>query len=468
MYRKVEDEEIDTFGIQNQNTTIISKSGIEKQFPGSEDQNCSLMMNPKVKFFLKVMVPLAIAANLAIFIISTIGYVANLVGNGKISVVTIHDKIFNSLDLWGTATDMWDAGVYLLALSLMFTAGILPYINILIQVICWVLPYKTEKLYIVRERLLVTITILSKWVALNAYFVLLTALAVGVNMELKINLFIKGNLLIQMEILPKYALASLAASLQVFISQWILYIHRSTIEVKNNVEEADKQKNKIGEKSIASKIIIPIFVVIGFACFLIGIILKSIEFTVGGFAGDKMTNLDEKVHNYSAFEIGSKSKETVLNADFNYVIVQITYFIQAIFIPMLFFVAQICLYVFPMTLKMQKFLFNLSEIFFVSGTADVFLFALIGAYSQMGQFIQFMIGPGCDQLGIQNCFAIDIALEMQGTIPLIIGVVLMYLVGFYNILVTQPRIENQEEELGKIYAIKRHGLYEYLNDEKSE
>jgi hypothetical protein len=100
-----------------------------------------LCMSSKLSLLTRVLLPITIIVNIALFLYS------NICMNAVVVIITLSSGSYSSLPesifafgLLGTVVSMWEAKVYPLAILVAFLSGFWPYIKLLSMGCCWVLP----------------------------------------------------------------------------------------------------------------------------------------------------------------------------------------------------------------------------------------------------------------------------------------------------------------------------------------
>jgi len=78
--------------------------------------------------------------------------------------------------------------------------------------------------------------------------------------------------------------------------------------------------------------------------------------------------------------------------------VQASFFLFAIAMPFTYLGTLLILWLCPLTLKRQRYLFVVSEVVYAWSALDVFIVSVIAALLQLSQFAQFIIGGRCDTI----------------------------------------------------------------------
>ena len=123
--------------------------------------------------------------------------------------------------------------------------------------------------------------------------------------------------------------------------------------------------------------------------------LESFSFEIKGLGGYLLG--DESIKNYSLLSLGSSLPASVKDSSsFGIKIIQTTFFFFAAIMPIKSQIATLILFCCPMTLRVQRMFFALTEILSAWSATEVFLLSILTALWQLSQFATFMVGDKCD------------------------------------------------------------------------
>lgn len=188
----------------------------------------SLLFHDQVPLWLRMATPVFILGDVAIFLASNIDpravsvMVQLVLGQKTIDVGSVFD-----FGLKSTVVDMWDAGVYTLAVLILFFSGAWPYVKLLSMLLAWVAPPKLLSVAR-RETILVTLDVLGKW-SLIDFFVMILMLC-----AFYFNIYIGQEIAVNVTVLPRWGFYSflLATMISLGLGHIILACHRLVVEPK--------------------------------------------------------------------------------------------------------------------------------------------------------------------------------------------------------------------------------------------
>jgi len=188
----------------------------------------SLLFHLNVPLWLRVVIPLCILGNIAMFLNSNIVpdavsvMVKLVIGTKTIDVGSVFD-----FGLKSTVVDMWKAGVYPLAVLIMFFSGAWPYVKLCSMMVAWVAPPKIVSIER-RETILTVLDVLGKW-SLIDFFVMILMLC-----AFYFNIYIGEEIAVNVTVLPKWGFYGflLATMISLGLGHIILACHRLVVEPK--------------------------------------------------------------------------------------------------------------------------------------------------------------------------------------------------------------------------------------------
>lgn len=188
----------------------------------------ALLFHPHVPLWLRIATPVCILGDIAMFLNSNIApdavsvMVKLVIGPKTIDVGSVFD-----FGLKSTVVDMWDAGVYPLAILIMFFSGAWPYVKLMSMFFAWVMPPKLLAIES-RENVLVTLDVLGKW-SLIDFFVMILMLC-----AFYFNIYIGQEIAVNVTVLPKWGFYGflLATMISLGLGHIILACHRLIVEPK--------------------------------------------------------------------------------------------------------------------------------------------------------------------------------------------------------------------------------------------
>jgi len=149
-------------------------------------------------------------------------------------------------------------------------------------------------------------------------------------------------------------------------------------------------------------------------CFLVmGSYYISFEFNFRGAAALALSYLSESTRQtYSLITLGLRLPYSSPNPDsFGIRWIQVTFFLFALVIPLLHLLFVLTLWLIPLTRKIQRRIYVVTEILNAWSAIDVFVVSVIASLLEISQFAQFIIGDRCDLINVYLKAYFDEALQ---------------------------------------------------------
>lgn len=188
----------------------------------------SLLFHHQIPLWIRIAVPICVLGDVALFLQSNIDPAAVSV-MVKIVTQTKTVDVGSVFDfgLGSTVADMWEAGVYPLAVLILFFSGAWPYVKLLSMLTAWLAPpaiLTIER----RESVLTVLDVLGKW-SLIDFFVMILMLC-----AFYFNIYLADRATIEVTVLPRWGFYSflLATMVSLGLGHIILACHRLIIEPK--------------------------------------------------------------------------------------------------------------------------------------------------------------------------------------------------------------------------------------------
>jgi len=161
------------------------------------DCKSSLLFHAHIPLWIRVAVPLCVLGDVALFIQSNmdpraVSVMVKIITDAKtIDVGSVFD-----FGLGSTVVDMWNAGVYPLAVLILFFSGAWPYVKLLSMLTAWLAPPKLLSIER-RETVLTVLDVLGKWSLIDFFVMILMLCAFYFNIyigqiltiEVRVDLF---------------------------------------------------------------------------------------------------------------------------------------------------------------------------------------------------------------------------------------------------------------------------------------
>ncbi|KAK8882627.1 hypothetical protein M9Y10_045269 [Tritrichomonas musculus] len=476
------EENITTSGITNDTISISTsdedsgnKPQIDFESQGKflaffrDDSHANLFMHPRLPLWLRLLMPILILSNIALFI-SANGSIGGSVFL-KLHFGDIKRLEFPSLfnfSLINSITDMWKAGTYALSILVACMSAIWPYSKLVLMLIVWMIPSSILKKKH-RDRILRILDVLGKWSLLDSFFMIL--MVVGFHFVIRFPIVdtqqISKENILYVWVLPVYGFVGLIVGTiySLALSHIICYIDQyASKSSKSNVEIDPKSQIKTSvfkEQNLASKIFLVFFLPFALTLFLLGISVKSFSFEFVGFTGWALDVLNVK--NKAGYTVIDMVTMFPNSCEFpnNWEVrtIQIVYVITAIITPILHIISLGIMLFTPFTRKALLTMYNVCEVLYAWSCLDVFTLSLLVSMIQITQFTNFMVGHRCDLIndvlkkffnhekfidGHYKCFEVLTVLE-NGTFLLIAAALINTVSALWINAITRKVLEKDQD-----------------------
>jgi len=391
-----------------------------KEFGRTDPEGASLLMDKRVNIGMRTVMPLLILICVALFISANTGsgaqvFVLLTLGSGRtVELPSLFDfGLINSIE------DMWNAGVYPLAIVIAFFSGLWPYIKLVLMLITWVMPTSLFKEKW-RERALMALDMLGKWSLIDSFVMVVMMVSFHFHVVFPIvnTATVDSPVMIDVFVNAAWGFNGflLATIISLILSHIILAVHRGVKARKdeNSGAEATKFKALFSYCTpkrfvIGSRIAVLVLLVVALVLVAIGVSFVSFSFDFYGLAGWALGLLGLESHReYSVVTLGAELPDSTATPDsFKVRFIQIIFMITAFILPLLHLATLICLWVIPFTRRIQKYIMIACEVMNAWSCLEVFVVSILAAILEISQFTTFMVGDKCDfiQPYIERFFA---------------------------------------------------------------
>jgi len=147
---------------------------------------------------------------------------------------------------------------------------------------------------------------------------------------------------------------------------------------------------------------IPFFLVASIVLLVFGSYWISFEFQFLGAAALALEYLLQPTYqSYSLITLGLSLPDASPSPnDFGIRLVQVTFFVYALAMPLCHLLFLLFLWLVPLSRKSQRRIYYVTEIFNAWSANDVFVISVIATLLEIEQFAQFIIGDRCDTINI--------------------------------------------------------------------
>jgi len=220
--------------------------------------------------------------------------------------------------------------------------------------------------------------------------------------------------------------------------------------------------------SCMGPLLITLLLVASTTLLALGATVPSFEFQFEGAAALVLSYLNQTTSNtYSLISLGLALPDSTENPNsLGTRFLQVTYFIFALAIPLTHMVILIGLWLIPLSRKVQRRVFVLTEVLNAWSAIDVFVISLLAALLEIQQFAQFIIGDRCNLIneilrqhfdgalrGDDKCFDVKTKLY-TGCWLLFSGAVIYLLSAFVVMRACHKALEEKSENDENISAAR--------------
>lgn len=432
-----------------------------------EDSHASLFMHSRLPLWLRLLIPILILSNIALFLSSN-GSIGGSVFL-KLHFGDIKRLEFPSMfdfSLINSIKNMWKAGTYALSILVACMSCIWPYSKLILMLIVWMIPSTILKKKH-RDRILRILDVLGKWSLLDSFFMIL--MVVGFHFVIHFPIvdlseITKENLL-YVWVMPVYGFTGLIVGTiySLALSHIICYIDQYASKSNQNTIDQKQQEtiSVFKEQNLVTKILLVLFLPFSLGLFITGISVKSFSFEFVGFTGWALDILDVKnIAGYTALDmITMFPKSCEFPNDWEVRTIQIVYVITAIITPMLHIIGLGLMLFIPMKKNNLYNMYNVCEVLYAWSCLDVFTLSLLVSMVQITQFTNFMVGHRCDLIneilkkfftheefieGHYKCFEVLTILE-NGTFLLIAAAVINTVAALWINAITRKALEKDQD-----------------------
>ncbi|KAL3790089.1 hypothetical protein HJC23_013600 [Cyclotella cryptica] len=420
---------------------VLEVESPPRKFPFASSS--SLMFHQSIPPVLKFGFPVILALGLVLFVFSNISIGASvdlIVSKASGQQVSSAINIY-SFSLGSTMTEMFEAGVYLLMLLILFCSGVWPYVKLLLLLFAWIA--STRRLPPVRrEQILYLLDSLGKFSLIDAYVLVLMMVAFRYELD------VANAGALNVYVTPKFGFYSfLFATIMSLVSGHVmLFFHRRTlvprIPVYSGRHESlsrhifeDKHGRGLVKLTKRFRRTIVITVLVTFILICVGVNLKCFHFTFNGLAGTALGQ--SRIREFSLVSIGNHIPQSVQDpSSFGIHWIQTCYFFFALVMPLVCLLSLFVLFVYPLTIKQQQKVFVLAEVTNAWSAIEVFVIAIVASLVEIAPFSDSMVGKHCSLLNqilsgwsggngdeLHHCFGVKSSLDGSSAV-LIIGVTL--------------------------------------------
>ena len=150
------------------NNDNYDNNNVETQRLILKVEHSSLIMSENLPIYIRYGIPLYLLLNIALFISSNTSVGASVYLVLDIGGHELKSHTLFNFTLISSIKDMWNAGVYALALLIAVFSGIWPYIKLVAMMLCWMMPHIILSIR-GREKVLMFLDAMGKWSLIDAF-----------------------------------------------------------------------------------------------------------------------------------------------------------------------------------------------------------------------------------------------------------------------------------------------------------
>eukprot|EP00755_Sulcionema_specki_P007244 Sspe_Gene.37709::Locus_18203_Transcript_1_1_Confidence_1.000_Length_3941::g.37709::m.37709 len=379
-----------------------------------------LYLHPGVPRRVRVLVPVALFAVIAGFLTANLTLGTRVHAHIVMAGSPIEVRDVFSFTLASTIKEMWNSGVYPLALLVALFSGSWPYVKLTLLLFSWFSPpaLLTQPS---RGKLLRALDLLGKWSLIDGFLMSMMMVAFRLHLanpdswEFMPSAFVTADLIVRPEV-GLYAFNT-AAILSLAINHAMTIFHRNAMEYDEGHRHSwfdvgrEKTERRIlavscfggARTGMVKALLVTLLLVVALGLLVSGVVVDTFNFEFKGATALalQLEHGDESANKraYSVVSLAraiwvQSTNSPVSRLGYGYLVT--TFLMFAAAVPLLQVVALAVLWACPLTLHMQKVLFFANEVIAAWNALDVFVVALIASLLEISQFAGFMIGGKCD------------------------------------------------------------------------
>lgn len=335
-----------------------------------------LYQDEHIACWVRMIVPFIVMSNLVLFLSSNLGLGAAV----TIRLEYSNDIIFSTdvfdFSLGNTVKDMWTAEVYALSLLIAICSGGWPYLKLLLVLLAWCAPASLLPLNS-RGTLLEALDALGKWSLVDSFVLVMMMVAFRVRLGLPEGVLGLPVDLVALDVIvaPGWGFYGFLISTvqSLIVSHFCIMYHRNAVyglDASQEIEEQEEQGKGRRESlmyhefsvptsyswSLFGRVTVFFIIAVTFCMILTGSVIDVYSFVfegAAGFLGERSFSL------YSTATAISKTGDTV---NFGTRIIQVTFILFGMIIPLMHMLSLAVLWVTPLSLPTQHRLFVLTEV----------------------------------------------------------------------------------------------------------
>eukprot|EP01094_Clydonella_sp_ATCC50884_P025808 TRINITY_DN6914_c0_g1_i1.p1 TRINITY_DN6914_c0_g1~~TRINITY_DN6914_c0_g1_i1.p1 ORF type:complete len:660 (+),score=291.30 TRINITY_DN6914_c0_g1_i1:115-1980(+) len=433
-----------------EDTGLLKGRGATENTDEDGNTTCAIMRDTRIHWLPRYVLPLVSLLNLSLFVSATVSvgtrvYVYLTIGESVTKLPSLY-----TFTLWSSVIEMWEAGVWPLALLIAGTSGVWPYVKLVLMLLCWLLPPQVLAVGW-RRAVLQWLDALGKWSLIDAYVLVLFLEA------FRIHVAIGEGLAFDMVAEAHYGYFSYlgATMLSLSLCHVVLYAHNYLEDPplrSVSAESVGFHSYALGRRvltfTIGGVLAVVVVVVATVAAVVLGELAEGFEFSYeGSLIGVLLEKTGEAATKaYSVFDLVDAIPKTSFDSpnEIGIRVIQVTYVLFTIAFPFAHLLLLLVIWLVPMRGKVQHVLFMMIEVAGAWSALDVFMVSVVVALLELEQFAEFIVGQKCDGLnqflstffpdGPSDGQCLTVTAALGGGSYILIGAVIVLLVVGYSMM----------------------------------
>ncbi|KAH3762011.1 Paraquat-inducible protein A [Pelomyxa schiedti] len=446
-----------------------------QEVPKSNYTGSSLILHPHLHWIIRFGMFLAVCANFAIFICSgsTGGTEVYLSLNTGTRIIDSDPLMIFTLE--SSVTDMWEAGLWPIAIIVALFSGVWPRLKIILMGAAWVVPVyflSTKR----RELGIMALDALGKWSLVDSFMMIIMMVAFRFSVAFPLyeveNVYIKQPFTIDVYVLmlAGFIIFLMGTMVSLLLSHLIVAAHRLAESLaKSKGEEEDSKVESLfmhvirhgprRRKHIRVAYTIGVAVVLcgTFVVMILAFRIDSFSFHFGGLAGWLLEEIGlSATRTFSIVTLAYAIPSTSTESDPWIWVVTLVYACTCIFFPLIQIILLFILWMTPLPRIVQKIGLIVAEVLNAWSALEVFFLAICTSLLQLEQFAAFLVDDACASIdvfleqymsglleGDATCFTVNTEL-LAGAWLLLAGSI-SYMVTAWIVMRACHRVINRED-----------------------
>lgn len=367
------------------------------------DADASLLMTPKLSLFTRLLLPLFVFMNIAVFVSSNTGVGASVfakifLGEKHVAFPSIED-----FSLINSVREMWEAKTYALSILIAVMSCAWPYTKLIMMLMVWILPGPIMHAKR-RETFLKFLDALGKWSLVDSFVMVLMLIAFNFDVYFPIvSSQVDTGVSVHLWVYPAYGFLTLMLGtvISLALSHIMLAVERYA-DYPQSSDDGPIAKKRFSVMNLSEMKKLTYFtgglLVISLGLVGVGIYVRSFGFDFVGLIGYALDMLDDPHEKeYSVIDLAIDLPNAAENPNqFTIRFTQALFILVVIIMPITHIITQTILLFVPLSKKVQRGFYVACEVMYAWNCLDVFIISILAAVAEISQFAAFMVGDKCD------------------------------------------------------------------------